>query len=244
MIKKIKETNINYIRYGNPDGKNIVLLHGWGQNIQMMQPIGDLIETDYNITIIDLPGFGQSDEPKDVWTVYDYADCIQELLKELKINEPILVGHSFGGKVSLVYASKYKVKKLVALASPFCKEQKKVPLKTKIYKFVKKVPVLNLLEPIVKKYVGSKDYNNASEMMRKILVCTVNTEIYEDLPKINCPTLLVWGTNDTAVPINRAYELEEIIKDAGVVKYEGATHYAYLERLYELVNVLKVFFKD
>lgn len=244
MEKKIKGININYINYGNEKGESIVFLHGWGQNIQMMEPLGNNFVKDYNILIVDLPGFGKSEEPKDVWTVYDYCECIRELLKSLNIENPILVGHSFGGKISLVYASKYKVKKLVALASPFCKEQKKVPLKTKVYKFIKKVPVLNLLEPVVKKMVGSKDYQNASEMMRKILVCTVNTELYEDLPKIKCPTLLIWGTNDTAVPINRAYELEKIIKDAGVVKYEGATHYAYLERLYEVLKVLEVFFKD
>jgi len=244
MIKNIKGININYVCYGKENAQSIVLLHGWGQNIQMMEPIGNNLQDNFNIIILDLPGFGKSEEPKEVWTVYDYVEFIHEFLTSLKVENPILIGHSFGGKISLVYASKYKVKKLVALASPFCKEIKKLPLKVKLYKFIKKTPVLNLLEPIVKKYVGSTDYKNASEMMRKILVSTVNLEIYDDLPKINCPTLLVWGTKDTAVPINRAYELEKIIKDAGVVEYKDATHYAYLEHLYELVRVLKVFFKD
>lgn len=244
MNKKIKDINVNYIKYGNETGQSIVLLHGWGQNIQMMEPLGNYFTDKFNIVILDLPGFGKSEEPKEVWTVYDYVEFVHKFLESLNIENPILIGHSFGGKISLVYASKYKVKKLVALASPFCKEIKKMPLKTKIYKFVKKTPVLNLLEPIVKKYVGSTDYKNASEMMRKILVSTVNLEIYEDLPNIKCPTLLVWGTNDTAVPINRAYELEKLIKDAGVVEYKNATHYAYLEHLYELVRVLQVFFKD
>lgn len=244
MIKKIKGINVNYINYGNKERQSIVLLHGWGQNIQMMEPLGNPFSDNYNIIIVDLPGFGQSEEPKEVWSVYDYAECINKLLTSLKITNPILIGHSFGGKVSLVYASLYKVKKLVALASPFCKEQKKVPFKTKVYKFVKKAPVLNILEPIVKKYVGSTDYKNASETMRNILVKHVNTELYDDVVKIKCPTLLVWGTNDTAVPINRAYELEKLIKDAGVVKYEGATHYAYLEHINELIRVLEVFFKN
>ena len=70
----------------------------------------------------------------------------------------------------------------------------------------------------------------------------VNLDIDEDVKKIKCPTLLVWGTADTAVPINRAYELEQMISNAGVVVYEGATHYAYLERIDNLIKVLNSFF--
>ena len=74
--------------------------------------------------------------------------------------------------------------------------------------------------------------------MRKIMVEHVNLDLTEEVKKINCPTLLVWGTMDTAVPVERAYELEKLIKDAGVVIYEGCTHYAYLERLNQTINVL------
>ena len=59
-----------------------------------------------NTIIVDLPGFGESNEPDIIWTMYDYAECIHELLKSLKVKNPILVGHSFGGKISLIYASK------------------------------------------------------------------------------------------------------------------------------------------
>ena len=78
-------------------------------------------------------------------------------------------------------------------------------------------------------------------MMRKILVSTVNLDITEDVKKIKCPTLIVWGTLDEAVPIEDAYQLEKLIPDAGLVVYEGCSHYAYLERLNQVVNVIKVF---
>ena len=74
--------------------------------------------------------------------------------------------------------------------------------------------------------------------MRKILVDTVNLDITEEVKKISCPTLIVWGTLDEAVPLERAYELEELIDDAGVVVYDNCTHYAYLERLNQTINVL------
>lgn len=240
MEEIIKNVKINYKLYGNGED-TIVLLHGWGQNIQMMEPIGNNFIKEYQVLIIDLPGFGSSDEPDDIWSMYDYVECIHELIEKLKIKNPILMGHSFGGKISLIYASKYEVKKLVLFASPFKKEIKKLSLKTKILKTAKKVPGLNKLEGFAKKHIGSRDYREASDFMRKILVEHVNLDITEDVKKITCPTLIIWGTEDMEVPVERAYELESLIKDSGVVVYEGCTHYAYIERLGQTINVLRSF---
>lgn len=238
MKIKINDVDVNYVNYGNKDGNTVVYLHGWGQNIQMMKPIADPFSEEFNIVIIDLPGFGESSEPTYTWTLNDYVDCVKQLLDSLNVTEPTLVGHSFGGKVSLLYASKYEVRKLVLLASPFKKEIQKESLKLRTLKKLKKIPGINKLEGFAKKHMGSTDYKNASETMRKIMVEHVNTDITEEAKKVNCPTLLVWGTMDTAVPVERAYELEKIMKDAGVVIYEGCTHYAYLERLNQTINVL------
>ncbi len=240
MIKNVKDVDINYVDYGEGDNV-IVLLHGWGQNIEMMKPVGDGLKKNNRIIIVDLPGFGLSKEPDTIWTMYDYADCIHEFLKSIDVENPILIGHSFGGKISLIYASKYKTNKLVLFGSPFKKEIQKLSTKTKILKLLKKVPVLNKLEGFAKKHIGSRDYRNASEFMRKILVEHVNLDITNDVKKIKCPTLIVWGTLDSEVPIEEAYELEKLIKDAGVVVYDGCTHYAYLERLNQTISVLKSF---
>jgi len=240
MEKIIKDVKVNYTFYGEGTD-TIVLLHGWGQNIEMMKPIGDNLRTEFKILILDLPGFGKSEEPKTDWLLNDYVEVIHELIEAEKIESPILVGHSFGGKLSILYASKYNVKKLVLLASPFKKEIKKDSLKTKMLKTAKKVPILNKLEGFAKKRIGSTDYRNASEIMRKILVNHVNQDISDDAKKITCPTLMIWGTEDQAVPIERAYELEKLIKDSGVVVYEGCTHYAYIERLGQTLSVLRSF---
>ena len=237
MIKRVLDVDINYIEYG--EGDDIVLLHGWGQNIAMMKPVGDKLKG--HIIILDLPGYGESTEPPNVWTIYDYVECVHEFLNSIGVKNPIMMGHSFGGKISLAYASKYKVKKLVLFASPFKKGVEKMPLKTKILKAAKKIPLLNKLEGFAKKHIGSTDYKNASEMMRKILVETVNLDIREDVKKIKCPTFIFWGTNDEAVPVEDAKELESLIPDAGLVIYEGCTHYAYLEMLPQVIKVIRIF---
>lgn len=239
-----KNSNVNYEYYNNNSKISLIFLHGWGQNIQMMMPIAKPFIKKYNCLIIDLPGFGDSEEPKDIYTVYDYAEMVNKILTKEKIKNPILIGHSFGGKISLVYATKYKTNKIVLLASPYKKKIEKDNFKLKILRFCKKVPLLNKLEGIAKKYIGSTDYKNASEMMRKILVKHVNTDISDEVTKIKCPSLLIWGTMDAAVSLEDGKELEKLIPNAGLVIYDGCTHYAYLERLNQTINVLKSFIES
>lgn len=234
---------INYKDFGKRDGEAIVYLHGWGQNIEMMEPIAKPFEETKRIIIIDLPGFGKTEEPKSSWTLEEYTTMIHELLKELKIDKPNIIGHSFGGKLGILYASKYPTKRLVLLASPFKVEFKKQPLKVRVYKRIKKVPFLKGLAEIMKNKIGSTDYKNATPRMREILVKHVNTDLTEEAQKIKCPTLIIWGTNDTAVKVEDAYILEKLIEDSGVVIYEGCTHYAYLERLNQTIRVLQSFIK-
>lgn len=240
----IKDVFINYIDYGNKEKTPILLLHGWGQNIEMMQGIGNNFQNTNRIIIVDLPGFGKSEEPKYAWTLDDYVLFLNEFLEKINVTNPIIIGHSFGGKLGLLYASRYKVSKLICLASPFKKNIKKDSFKTKVLKSAKKVPVLNKLEGFAKKHIGSTDYKNSSEMMRKILVNHVNTDITLDVKKISCETLLIWGTLDMAVDINDAYELEKLINNCGLVTYEGCSHYAYLERFDQTIRVLKSFIGD
>ncbi len=240
MKVNIRDIDVNYVQYGSGK-KNVVLLHGWGQNIQMMDPIGKRLEKVATITIIDLPGHGESSEPKEAITIYDYCEIVKELLDELKIKKPILIGHSFGGRVSIVYASKYETEKLVLLGAPCIRKEQKVSTKVKVLKGLKKVPGLNKLEGFAKKHIGSRDYKNASPVMRQVLVNTVNEDLSSCAVNIKCPTLLIWGDNDTEAPIEEARELEKIMSDAGLVVYEGGTHYTYLEFINPVCNVIKTF---
>lgn len=240
---KYKGLKINYKDFGNKEGLPIIYLHGWGQNIQMMEPIAKPFEKTHRLIILDLPGFGISDEPETAWDLNDFVEMLHELLDKLKIEEPNLIGHSFGGKISLLYASKYKVNKLILLASPYKVKIKKPSLKVKILKKAASIPGLGNLAEKMKKHIGSTDYKNASPIMREILVKHVNTDLTEAAKLIKCPTFIIWGTNDEAVPVEDAYELEKLIKDSGLSIYEGCTHYAYLERLGQTNAIIKSFIK-
>ena len=239
MTINIRNININYIQDGS--GSDVVLLHGWGQNIAMMKPIGDRLQKNHRITILDFPGFGESEEPKTALTVYDYCEILEELLKKLKVKKPVIMGHSFGGRIAIIYASRNEVEKVVLFGSPCIRKEVKPSLKLRMLKSLKKIPGINKLEGFAKNHMGSRDYKNASEIMKKILVNVVNEDLSKCAKKINVPTLLIWGDRDTEAPVEDAKELEKIIPDAGLIVLPNSTHYAYLENLPQVINILNNF---
>lgn len=239
MKINVKNLSINYIQYG--EGNDIVLLHGWGQNIEMMRPIGDNFQDRFRITILDFPGFGESEEPKEAWTIEDYELMLEEFLKKVNVKKPIVIGHSFGGRVAIRYSARNPISKLVLFGSPCIRIQEELSLGVKILKKLKTLPGLNDLGEYMKKFIGSRDYKAASPIMRQTLVNVVNEDLSKFAREIEEPTLLIWGTNDTEAPLNEAKELEKIMLDAALITLPG-THYAYLENLPRVVTILDNFF--
>lgn len=234
----IKDVSINYIQYG--EGKDVLLLHGWGQNIQMMQPIGDNIADRFRITILDFPGFGESEEPKEVWNITDYAVMLEELVKKLKIKKPIVMGHSFGGRVAIRYSAYNPIEKLILFGTPCIKKEKELPMSVKILKKLKQLPGMNEFGEKMKKYIGSRDYKAASPIMRKTLVEVVNEDLSKYAREIEEPTLLIWGENDQEVSVEEAKEIEGLMVDAALIVLPG-THYAYLENLPRVISIINKF---
>ena len=238
MRIKVKNVDVNYIQYG--EGKDIVLLHGWGQNIEMMKPIGDNFCDRFRITILDFPGFGKSNEPDYDWTISDYALMLEEFIKKLDIKKPVIMGHSFGGRVAIRYSANNPIEKLILFGSPCIRIQEKLPLYVVVLKKLKQLPGLNSFGEYMKKYIGSRDYKAASPLMRKILVNTVNEDLSSYARNIEEPTLLIWGDRDTEAPLNDARQLEKIMIDAALIVLPGS-HYAYLENLGRVVTILNNF---
>ena len=122
----------------------------------------------------------------------------------------------------------------------------KIMIKT--YKICKKIieikPIKkafpNLIDKI-KNSFGSEDYRNASPIMKKNLVQLINEDVKQYLQKINVPTLLIWGENDTATPISDGETMEKLIPDAGLIKVENCSHYVFLERPAYVNKIISVF---
>lgn len=237
MNMKIGGINVNYFLMGeNAGDEAVVMLHGWGANIELFRNMAEPVSTKYPVIAPDMPGFGETAEPESVWTVDDYTDFIIEFIKNTGFKKVILLGHSFGGRVIIKLVNRknlpFTVTKLILVDSAGIRPEKTAEQikKEKIMKFGKKLlsGTPKLLEKM-QSMVGSADYKAASPQMKKILINVVNEDLTHLLPEIKQETLLVWGTLDTATPIKDAEKMEELIPNAGLARIEGVGHYSFLE---------------
>lgn len=244
---EIQGIQVNYIQEGT--GWDIVCLHGWGQNIAMMQQITEHCRRNFRVTVLDFPGFGASDKPLQSWGVEDYVDFLEAFLSALDIKNPILIGHSFGAHIALPYAYKYPVCKMVLTGAAGIRPKHGAEwyFKTYTYKAAKRIfslPGLKRYEEDVKKHFGSADYQNSDGIMRQTLVKVVNDDVSDILPKIAVPTLLVWGDQDEATPLWMGKEMEAKMPNAGLAVFEGEDHYAYWHQWDRFNRCLDIFLKD
>lgn len=172
---------------------------------------------------IDLPGFGQSTVGVPIG-VEEVADILHDFVIELGLEAPILCGHSYGGRVAIVYASKYSVEKLVLISSAGLKQKLRFSkrFKIRVYKILKKCHL-----PVK---MGSSDYQNADNVKRIMLVKAVNTDLREHLKRIAAPTLLLYGTKDEVTPLSLGYQMKSYISNAELIELEECGHFPYLER--------------
>ena len=245
MFIKIDDLKVYYEVEGQ--GHPILLLHGWGQSVAAFQPVFDYLKQNFRVYSLDFPGFGQSEEPQTVWSVYDYADMVDKFVKQLDIKNPTIFGHSFGGRVGIIYAGRQNdLNKLVLIDSAGIKPKRGLDYYVRVYtyKLGKKVlslPGLRAYKEKMMENAGSSDYKNASMMMRQIMSKVVNEDLQHLMPSIQAETLLVWGDLDDATPLSDAKIMEQKIPGAGLVVFKGAGHYSYLECLGQFLRVIDVF---
>ncbi len=250
MKVNIENMDLNYICEG--EGKNILILHGWGANIDTIMPIFNHLKNYFKVYAIDFPGCGKSDKPDEVLGAYDYARIIKKFIDIVKMDEVILIGHSHGGRVSLILSNKYPelIKKMILIDSAGLIPKRKLKYYVKVYTFktLKKLYSMAFfwinkdekMERFYKKF-GSDDYKDADGIMRKILVKLVNEDLRPLLKDIKASTLLVWGRDDDATPVYMGEIMEKEIKDSGLVVLEKAGHYSYLDQFIRFKAIIDSF---
>ena len=235
-------------------GTAALLMHGWGCDHTTLQSIERLLlSMGLMVYSVDFPGFGGSDEPPGVWGVEQYTGLMETFAAREGIEQPVLIGHSFGGRVGLLYASRNAVRKLVLIDAAGVKPRRGLKYYVKVYTYKAAKRVLPLLlgrergGAALDRYrsrAGSSDYSQSSPRMRAVLSRVVNEDLKHVMPSIGCPTLLIWGKDDTATPLRDAKIMERLIPDAGLVAMEGAGHYSFLDRPYQTAAVLRSFLAD
>ena len=250
MKKTIQLSGLNFHYTVQGEGSPIILMHGWGCNLTTLQSVEKVAMENHTVYNVDFPGFGESQEPSQVWGVEEYTQLIEQFVKAENIENPILLGHSFGGRVGILYSSRNKVNKLILVDAAGVKPRRSLKYYFKVYTYKlgkKLMPLMYGKERAQQRIEamrakrGSSDYNNASPMMRAILSKVVNEDLKDKMPLIKAPTLLIWGENDTATPLRDAKIMERLIPNAGLVSFPGCGHYSFLDNPFQFAAVLRSF---
>lgn len=248
---EIEGVKLHYDETGPAETPEVILMHGWGCNLQTVRSIAALLEPNYHVYNVDLPGHGKSQEPPSVWGIADFTRIIGKFAVELGMDRPALIGHSFGGRIAILMASHGNVGKVVLVDAAGIKPKRSLNYYRKVYTFklLKKMLLaiygkekgMAKVEALRGKK-GSADYRNSSPVMRAVMSRCVNEDLKFAMPLIKSPVLLIWGADDTATPLSDAKTMEKLIPDAGLVAFEGCGHYSFLDNPMGFKAVIRSFF--
>lgn len=241
---------IIYQESGNDNKQNLLLLHGWGQSHSFWKDVINRYVSQYHIYAVDLPGFGLSQEPSTIWNLQKYAEFVQKFVNSFHISTPIIIGHSFGGRIASVYASTYPVQKLVLYSSGGLPRKS---LKHKLYKHIfinfARYSIPNYLYKSHTTMFKPKNYYNkviitrgrSQRMLNIYLQPSPNLKTF--LEKIKIKTLIISGKKDYIVVPSMGQRLHKFITDSQLVEIPEATHFAHIESPKIFFQELTTFFE-
>lgn len=211
--------------------------------MQASQLVSKSAGQQYSIYAIDLPGFGQSSTPKEVWAVGDYAEVVKGFIEKLELKNITIVGHSFGGRIGIKLAAKYPslISKLILVDSAgFAMESSRKNLlgaTAKIAKPFFKPKFMQGLRGKIYKQIGAEDYLATPEL-RQTFVKITTEDLSMDMKNITCPTLILTGENDLDTPVEFGQRMNGLIKESKFTILKNAGHFSFIDKPQEFVNKL------
>jgi len=242
---------INYY-YALPDkkiSKILVFLHGWGVDSKLwFSIVPELIKKNYSMYFLDLPGFGQSQVPNTVYDVDDYKKIVSEFIKKLGLKNINLIGHSFGGRITIKLAAENPdfLEKIVLVDTAGIVTASRIKKITAlIAKVISPIFKPSFMQPLRKKFyllIGSEYLEN--EKLSKIFSKVVSENLTRLLTLIKKPALILWGKNDNITPLYYGELMNKLIPKSKFVVFEKAGHFSFIDQPGEFNRSLINFIND
>ena len=241
---------VQYEMHGT--GEVIVLLHGWGDRASGLKILAGPLSKEYAVLSPDLPGFGGTANPPAVWDLTDYARFIAHLLQKLNIsNVYAFVGHSNGGAIAMrgIGRGAFSADRLVLLASAGIrgryntrnKAQRLVVKTGKALVMPLPAGLRNKLRHKVYDTIGSDML--VAEHLQETFKKIVTDDVQKDAANITIPTLLMYGEDDRATPVQFGEMFYQLIDGSTLEILAGAGHFLYLDRPNETITTIQEFLR-
>lgn len=236
--------------------KTLIILHGWQSSKEKWQVVKEKIEAaGIRVLCPDIPGFKHETELKEPWNLDNYINWFGEFVVASELEYPeikdgfYLLGHSFGGRMTIKIASQpvcrqagicFKLNGIILVAAAGVKRNSKLYKETfglgaKLIKAFKlgdhalTKNVYNFLRIFFYHYIIRKtDYLNAKGPMNETIRNILEENLRDRLDAINIPTKIIWGNKDSYTPVRDAYFIKEKVKNSELEIFENVGHMPYI----------------
>jgi len=247
---EIHGTRVNYKIAG--EGRPLLILHGWGSSSDSWVEVQkNLVQVGYKVIVPDLPGFGKTEPPIEVWGTIEYAEFVSQFAEKIGMQRFVLLGHSFGGQVAIQFAVQYtqKLEKLILVTAAAVRRQ--TGLRGKILKYMAKIVavLIYIFPPNLKnnirnfgyKILRRRDYIKTYGVMRDIFKKVIHEDLSPHFSKVRIPTLIIWAEKDKMTPLEDAYIIKEAISNSSLEIIPGKGHNLHSEAPKELSEIVHMY---
>lgn len=246
---------LRYAEQGNPDGRPIIMLHGFSDSWFSFNRVLTLFSDKYHIFAIDQRGHGDSDRPASNYKLSDFAADVVAFMDAKKLKRVTVVGHSMGSFIALQTAidAPQRVEKLVLIGSATTAQNEAVlDLQKEVKQFTDPVPeefvrefqLGTTYQPLPNEFVD----NIVKESMklplfvwRGALAGLVAVDYKEQLNKIKAPTLIIWEEKDVILPRYEQDTLATKIETSQLKIYSDVGHAPHWECPEKVVDDIQNF---
>ncbi len=196
--------------------RKIYILHGWTYSLEKWEEFNRLLkEKGFEPILLKIPGL--TEKITKPWKIEDYIEWLDKKLEDEK--NPIILGHSNGGRIALAYAAKYpeKLGKLILIDSAGIYHNE-LPMRAKrlIFKGIaslgKRVTSSEKLRAVLYRAARENDYKDAPPEVRETMNNLITADLTSDLPSIKTPVLLIWGREDRVTPLKDGKLMQSLLK--------------------------------
>ncbi|MBX2841783.1 MAG: alpha/beta fold hydrolase [Flammeovirgaceae bacterium] len=242
------------------DGVPLVLIHGFCESRKLWANFSAMLSVKYLVINVDLPGFGKSPLNVETPSITSFAEEVNDLLVDLKIEKCQMVGHSLGGYVALAFASLY-ANKLIGLglfhSTAFADSEEKKNTRVKAAKFIRENGSSKFVSSLFpglfsqntrEKFKNEIQYfiNDAESLDKEVLAKTMEAmrdriDRRDVLKKLDIPVLYVIGKDDVSVPLNQSLKECHLPKESIVHILENVGHMGMIEEKNKTLEILSQF---
>ncbi len=243
----VDDLSVNYEISGK--GPCLLMVHGWGDDQKTFDNLRPELSKNYLVLSVDLPGFGGTQPPKEVWGLKEYGRFLAHFLEKLQQTPYAIIAHSNGASVALVATSEGLLtpSRLVLLGAAGIRDREKI--KKHVIKVIAKTgkAATFWLPESKKKSLRKRLYGvSGSDMLvaphlQETFKKTVAQDVQENATRVRLPTLLVYGDKDTATPPLYGEIYSSKMTNARLEIVSGAGHFVHNDQAEKVTKLIRDF---